>query len=139
MLLETAIVILALNNIPHQPAAPPKPPTPQLFAVEQNIVNMTNQERRRYGLPPLRVDFRLVDSARRHTIWMVTRGGLTHTSAPVAENIAMGQANTAQAMRSWMGSSGHRANILNRSYTRMGAAAYVSANGTIYWCQQFLH
>ena len=63
---------------------------------------------------------------------------LQHTRQPVAENIAMGQRNSKEAVRDWMTSRGHRANILNRSYQRIGAAAYRTKSGTIYWCQQFL-
>ena len=70
---------------------------------------------------------------------MATRQSLQHTTAAVAENIAMGQPNSDQAVRDWMNSPGHRANILNGSYTRIGVAAYVSPSGAIYWCQQFLY
>ena len=50
----------------------------------------------------------------------------------------MGQNSSAEVINAWMNSSGHRANILNPSYTRIGVAAYVTPGGTIYWCQQFL-
>ena len=56
----------------------------------------------------------------------------------MAENIAMGQRTSNEVLNSWMNSSGHRANILNRSYRRIGVAAYTTPQGTIYWCQQFL-
>jgi uncharacterized protein YkwD len=62
---------------------------------------------------------------------------LQHTNAPVGENIAMGQHDSAHAVQSWMNSSGHRANMLNASYTRVGAAAYTASDGRIYWCIQF--
>jgi uncharacterized protein YkwD len=109
-----------------------------LHPVEERIVEKTNQERRRHGLPPLSIDGRLVRSARRHTAWMTRSRSLSHTSAAVAENIAMGQQSSHEALRSWMSSSGHRANILNSGYTKIGVAAYVAKDGTIYWCQQFL-
>jgi uncharacterized protein YkwD len=63
---------------------------------------------------------------------------MVHTSAAVAENIAMGQRNSAEVLNAWMNSSGHRANILNPGHTRIGVAAYTTPGGTIYWCQQFL-
>jgi uncharacterized protein YkwD len=109
-----------------------------LHPVEERIVEKTNQERRRHGLPPLAIDGQLVRSARRHTAWMTRSRTLRHTSAAVGENIAMGQNSTQEALRSWMSSSGHRANILSPSFTRIGVAAYVAKDGTIYWCQQFL-
>ena len=79
----------------------------------------------------------LMDSARRHCAWMARSRRMVHTSQPVAENIAMGQRSSQEAVRSWMASSGHRANILNAGHRRIGVAAYRASCGTIYWCQQF--
>ena len=109
-----------------------------MHPVEARIVEKTNAERRRHGLPALEGSGQLVKSARRHTAWMSRSHTLRHTNAAVGENIAMGQNSSTEAVRSWMNSSGHRANILNASYTRIGVAAYTTADGTIYWCQQFL-
>src|SRR5690606_12826485 len=109
-----------------------------LIEVERNIVEKTNAQRARHGLPPLVVDRTLVQSARTHAAWMTNRRTLTPTSRPVAENIAMGQRTSGEAVSSWMNSSGHRANILSRGHRRIGVAAYRTPEGTIYWCQQFL-
>jgi len=109
----------------------------KLHEVERNIVRWTNAERRRHGLEPLEVDPELMQSARSHTAWMARHHALRHTTRMVAENIAMGQRTSRQAVRSWMSSPGHRANILSRSYRRIGVAAYKSPRGTIFWCQQF--
>jgi len=109
----------------------------ELLPIEANIISYTNQERGRYGLPPLKVDRRLMASARRHCAWMTRNRSLVHTSQPVAENIAMGQRSSREAVRDWMASPGHRANILNRSHRRIGVAAYRTPGGTIFWCQQF--
>ncbi|MEX1224469.1 MAG: CAP domain-containing protein [Pirellulales bacterium] len=109
-----------------------------LHAVELAVVEKTNRERARYGLRPLRLDRRLLHSARRHCAWMCNTGAFQHTTAPVAENIAMGQNSSEEAMRSWMNSSGHRANILNAGYSRIGVSAYRGNNGRVYWVQQFL-
>ncbi len=105
--------------------------------IEQQIVDYTNQERRRHGLPVLQMDVGLLTTARQHAHWMASRGNLTHTTLPVAENIAMGQTTSAEAVRDWMQSPGHRANMLGRGYQRVGAAAFRSANGSVYWCVQF--
>ena len=69
---------------------------------------------------------------------MTNSRSMVHTNKPVGENIAMGQRSSAEVINSWMNSSGHRANILNPGYTRIGVAAYTTPEGTIYWCQQFL-
>jgi len=110
----------------------------ELHPVEKKVIEKTNAQRARHGLPPLKVDVRLVRSARRHTAWM-TRNGLQHTTAAVAENIAWGQRSSSEVIQSWMTSPGHRANILNGRYRRIGVAAYTARDGSIYWCQQFLY
>jgi uncharacterized protein YkwD len=118
--------------------APKMQPTAfKLHPVEENVVEQTNAMRARHGLPPLTVDRRLVQSARAHTAWMTRSRRLRHTSQPVAENIAMGQQSAQEAVRSWMSSSGHRANILSRNHRRIGVSAYSTPDGTVFWTQQF--
>ena len=109
----------------------------KLIAIERNIVKYTNEERRRHGLPEFKVCHDLVKSAREHCQWMTRNRTLQHTSAGVAENIAMGYRSSNDAVRAWMNSSGHRANILNGGHQRIGVAAYRTESGTIFWCQQF--
>jgi uncharacterized protein YkwD len=109
----------------------------KLAAIEANVVSYTNQERARFGLPALKVDKELMGTAREHAAWMTASQSLVHTSRPVAENIAMGQPHSSDVVQDWMNSSGHRANILNPGHRRIGVAAYRTANGTIFWCQQF--
>jgi uncharacterized protein YkwD len=109
----------------------------KLAAIEANIVAYTNEERAKYGLPALEVDKELMESAREHAAWMTRNQAMVHTSQPVAENIAMGQPHSSDTVSAWMGSSGHRANILNPAHGRIGVAAYRAASGAIFWCQQF--
>jgi len=109
----------------------------ELNEVEQQILEKTNAQRARYGLPPLRAVRRLIQTARSHAAWMTNNRTLQHTNQPVGENIAMGQHTTDEAVHDWMNSSGHRANILSSGYTQTGVAAYRTPDGTIYWCQQF--
>lgn len=119
-------------------ATTPKPEPFKLHPIEQMIIDATNAQRAQYGLAPLALDRDLIKSARAHAIWMTQYNTMQHTSQPVAENIAMGQPDCESVMASWMNSSGHRANILNPSYRRMGAAAYQMPGGAIFWCQQFM-
>jgi len=137
MLIELALCVSALFGAESQ-GETPEQKTLELAQIEQNIVTYTNAERERYGLPPLEIDPDLVCSARTHCAWMTRNRSLRHTRKAVAENIAMGQRSSREAVRDWMSSSGHRANILNRSHRRIGVAAYRTEGGTIYWCQQFL-
>jgi uncharacterized protein YkwD len=109
----------------------------KLAAVEANIVSYTNQERVQNGLPAFKVDKELMETAREQAIWMARNRVLSHTSRPLAENIAMGQPHSSDAVQAWMNSSGHRANILNVGHRRIGVAGYRTDDGVIYWCQQF--
>jgi uncharacterized protein YkwD len=108
-----------------------------ILPIEQNVVALTNSQRARHGLGPLQIDEQLMESARRHAAWMARRGVLQHTTASVAENIAMGQSSSHEAVHDWMNSPGHRANILSSGHGRIGVGAYRGPNGQIFWCQQF--
>lgn len=59
-------------------------------------------------------------------------------SGYAGENIAAGQSTPAQVMDSWMHSSGHKANILNSNYKKLGVGFY-NGGGTYnyYWVQLF--
>jgi uncharacterized protein YkwD len=105
---------------------------------EQAIIADTNAQRARYGLPALATDSWLQSQARNHTAWMTNYRSMVHTSAPVAENIGMGQRSADEITNTWMNSSGHRANMLNPGYHRIGACAYTATDGTIFWCEEFL-
>ena len=52
----------------------------------------------------------------------------------VGENLTAGQVDQAGAMSSWENSPGHRANLVNRSFTHMGSACAESRN-RVYWVQ----
>ena len=112
-------------------------PEVEMLEVEAAIIAHTNEQRKRYGLEPLEVDPQLLETARKHTIWMTSTHQMVHGRYGVAENIAMGQNDSKQAVGAWMNSSGHRANILNPRHRRIGVAGFRTSNGTCYWCQQF--
>lgn len=129
-----AVTFLGLAETKPQTQAPKL----DLLTIESNIIIQTNAQRARYGLPALTIDPSLMNSARNHAQYMTLSRQLVHTNQPVAENIATGQASSDEAVNCWMNSPGHRANILNGSYRRIGAAAYRTPEGQIFWCQQFL-
>ncbi len=62
---------------------------------------------------------------------MMRQFGITYRTA--GENIASGQSSPTQVMNDWMNSPGHRANILNNSFSKIGVAYY---NGE--WVQEFI-
>ena len=54
----------------------------------------------------------------------------------VGENIAYGQSSPEAVMNAWMNSSGHRANILNADFDKIGVGV-VRSGGRLYWVQLF--
>ncbi len=107
-----------------------------LSPVESAIIARTNAARSQRGQPPLTPDGSLMQGARRQARWMAGSQTLEHGQG-VAENIGMGQTSAAEAVSSWMNSSGHRANILDSGHTKIGVAMARAADGSAYWCQQF--
>ena len=64
---------------------------------------------------------------------MIKAFGLSYRTA--GENIAKGYPSPQAVVNGWMNSSGHRANILNASYTQIGVGYVAQGN---YWTQMFL-
>ncbi|WP_245687482.1 CAP domain-containing protein [Streptacidiphilus griseoplanus] len=115
------------------------------------VLDLVNEERWRAGCGPLVLDRRLSESARRHSGDMAYWHHISHRgsdgTAPVdrirrtgfrakawGENVASGYRTADQVMDAWMASPGHRENILNCRYKRMGIA---HAEPGDYWTQDF--
>lgn len=133
-----------------QPAAPQN--TSTLSAYEQKVVDLTNQERAKKGLPALKVDLTLSKMAHEKSRDMSANGYFSHTSPTygspfdmmkkygisyryAGENIAMGQRTPEEVVKAWMNSEGHRKNILSPNFNYIGVG-YVSQGN--YWTQEFI-
>ncbi|NJM70130.1 MAG: hypothetical protein HC862_07785 [Scytonema sp. RU_4_4] len=116
---------------------------------EQQVLELTNEERAKNGLSPLKANDELNYAADTYAEEMSQRGVLSHTgedgSQPwdraetvgyeaqtMGENIAAGQTTPEQVVQDWMNSSGHRENILNPEYTELGVGFHDG-----YWVQDF--
>jgi uncharacterized protein YkwD len=53
------------------------------------------------------------------------------------ENLALGQASPAEAVRSWMHSRGHRSNIVSPAFTELGVGYAIDGDGRPYYVQVF--
>ena len=119
---------------------------------EREVVRLVNVERTKAGLKELTYDWELSRVARIKSQDMKDNKYFSHTSPTygspfdmmksfgiryrsAGENIARGQATPQAVVNAWMNSSGHRANILNSSFTHIGVG-YV-ADGK-YWTQMFI-
>lgn len=119
---------------------------------EQEVIRLTNVERQKAGLKPLSENWELSRVARHKSNDMSQKNYFSHTSPTygspfdmikaygisyraAGENIAKGQRTPQQVVTAWMNSSGHRANILNSSYTHIGVGFEKNGN---YWTQMFI-
>lgn len=109
-----------------------------------SLLNAHNQQREYKGRSSFELDSYLCDYAQKHADWMAKKNNLTHSNIKnlmnkyyqVGENIAMGQQTTESVMDSWMKSKGHRENILNRAFTKVGFGITYK-NGQPYFCTCF--
>lgn len=124
----------------------------ELSEFEVQVVELTNAERAKEGLAPLQIDHELSKVARDKSKDMATNGYFDHNS-PVygspfdmmknyginykaaGENIAQGQRSPEEVVNAWMNSSGHRANIMNGSFTHIGVGFVEQGN---HWTQMFI-
>ncbi|MFJ9031174.1 CAP domain-containing protein [Streptomyces sp. NPDC102274] len=139
---------------PTQTTARPAPAAPgsNSSSSEAAVLSLVNKERAKVGCSPLRADASLGRLAQDFSDDMAERGFFDHTDpegktpwdradrAGVkdlgGENIARGQATAQAVMDSWMNSEGHRANILNCDYTRLGVGVHTGSGGP-WWTQDF--
>ena len=130
----------------------PADETDSLSEYEAEVVRLVNVYRESAGLKPLMTDAGLSYIARLKSQDMCDKKYFSHTSPTygspfqmmkdfgvsyrsAGENIAMGQRTPSEVVTAWMNSPGHRANILNASFTRIGVG-YVSYGN--YWTQMFV-
>ncbi|WP_085506908.1 CAP domain-containing protein [Thalassobacillus devorans] len=120
--------------------------------IQQQVVDLTNQEREKNGLKPLKIDTEVMEVAQEKSEDMAENDYFSHNSPTygspfdmmkdfgvdyqrAAENIAAGQQTPESVVEGWMNSPGHRKNILNGQLTHIGVG--YDANGD-YWTQMFI-
>ena len=148
--------------VPATPTPVPATPTPvptadPTSAYAQEVLDLVNAERANAGLAPLTLDSSLNAAARVRakeitTNWghtrpngtkcttAITDQGLSYSAA--SENISAGRWSASDVVNGWMASDGHRANILNPNYTKMGLGSVKVDNDPngygMYWVQMFM-
>ena len=140
------------NNQPENPSVPDTDTENANFV--RQVVNLVNQERAKAGLSPVTADTSIqaaaqvrakeIEKSFSHTrpdgssfSTALTQQGVTYRGS--GENSAWGQKTPEQVMNGWMNSDGHRANILNKNFTKIGVGYHQNASGTNYWTQLFTY
>ena len=131
-----------------------KPEADKELTFAEQVVELVNQERTKAGLNAVTLDQNIasaalvrakeIETSFSHTrpngskfSTALTEQGVTFKGA--GENIAWGQKSPEAVMQAWMNSEGHRANILNARFTKIGVGYYQNARGTNYWTQLFTY
>ena len=125
-------------------------PPPVLTAsdrYEADVVTTTNQERTSRGITALTTQTCVNQFANTHAARMASEKRMYHQDLGpiltvcnlngVGENVAYGYASGTAVTAGWMGSAGHRQNILNPSYRLLGVGAAQDADGRWYAAQVF--
>ena len=122
-----------------------------LAAYANEVLQLVNQERAKAGLSSLTSEAAITAAANvraqesRQSFSHTRPNGTSFSTAlrehgvsyrTSGENIAYGQRTPQEVVNAWMNSTGHRANILNPSFNKIGIGVY-QYNGTIYWSQLF--
>jgi len=140
------------------PAAPapkqaaPAPATGDVGQFVQQVIDLTNAQRSKNGLPALKADSQLSSVAQKKSADMAQNNYFSHTSPTygspfdmmrdfgvtyksAGENIAQGQRSPQEVVNAWMNSEGHRKNILSANFTHIGVGYEKSGN---HWTQMFI-
>jgi uncharacterized protein YkwD len=128
-------------------------PQPSNNNIVNRVLELTNIERSKAGLPPLRLNPQLTTAAQTHSENMARSKSISHQLpgelslgdrisragykwSAIAENVAGGQKTPELAVSAWINevppNDGHRRNILNPNYRELGVG--YSNN---YWTQDF--
>ncbi len=148
------------TNVPEQDTddkpvqKPENDETQSASAYELKVLELVNIQRANNGLEKLTLDAALSNVARAHSIDMAKNNYFAHENLSgqtpfdrlkaagikysyAGENIAAGQTTPEAVVNAWMNSPGHRANILNANFNKIGIGYYNGGSKTHYWTQVF--
>ncbi len=124
---------------------------------EDYILTEINRIRKAKGLDPLKLNSKLQEVARRHSLDMSSLNYFSHEDLDghdvryrlasarvgwkrVGENIAKCRSSdpARTALAGWLDSPGHRRNILDQGFKETGIGAVVDPEGEVSFCQIFM-
>jgi uncharacterized protein YkwD len=152
----SCLAAMAIGMVPITEVAADPAPAQTDHAAVLRVLDLTNAERGKVGLAPLVLSPELQAAAQTYS--QVLAGGICfeHTCGPVpnledrdaavgyigwttiGENIAGGYPTPEAVVAGWMGSAGHRANILSATFTEIGiGVASGNARFGVCWTEEF--
>ena len=133
----------------HEPAQPRAATVkPRSDHWEARVVALTNLRRQAHGVKPLKAAPCPDGFAEPWTRHLAVKRVLVHQDLgpmlrcphthTAGENIAYGYESPRALVSAWMHSEGHRANILDPHFHRIGVSGWRATNGTTYATQDFV-
>ena len=145
-------------NVPTLPETPEEEPETspevqdQAQVIGLRITELVNAHRAAAGLSPVEYSAEISEAAQtrafeieksfshtrpdgRYFSTALKDHGISYRYA--GENIAWGQKSPEEVVTAWMNSAGHRANILNKSFTKLGVGYQQNERGVNYFTQLF--
>ncbi len=116
------------------------------------VLKLVNIERVKGGLSELTLSQSLVAPANKRaqeivqsfshtrpngTAWSTVLDEYNVSVSAAGENLAYGYNTPEAVVEGWMGSQGHRANIMNANFHKIGIGVYKDSKGTVYCTQLF--
>jgi uncharacterized protein YkwD len=149
VLTATTLVTTCAASAPAAVASVAPAPTGSTASVAyvNRIVVLVNAQRTAHRLRPLTLSYCGAHYATTWSTHMAATGLLVHQSLTgllrcparmAGENIGEGTVSADQMMSMWMNSAGHRANILNPAFTRIGVGAVRTSSGRWWATQDFV-
>ncbi len=144
----TCLLALFLSAMPQASTNGDDAPL-KMSTEEQEVVKLTNVQRKMAGLEELQPDIKLFQSARLHAANMAKQNKLDHeldgktmvdrlqatgyNLESVAENIAWKQTTPRKLIAAWMESEGHKKNMLTSDFVHIGVGMAKNDKGEPYW------
>lgn len=109
--------------------------------VAAELLALVNRDRISAGCAVVTLNASLVQQSQAWSEKQAADGNMSHSPGPTGfdswgENVAFGYETATAVHEAWMNSPAHRDNILNCSFTVMGAGA-ADSNSVRYWTEQF--
>lgn len=120
---------------------------------EKKLLELTNKERAKENLPPLKPNPQLFIAARKHSANMAKQSKMEHVldgKTPfdrikstgykyllAGENIAYANYSIKEVVEGWMDSKPHRKNIMEPKFSEIGLGAVENKEGITYYTQVF--
>lgn len=128
--------------------------TSTTLAQQKKVISIVNQHRKKEGLPELTMDDKLMKAAQDRANELTKEFSHTRpngtscftiftkydiTAGCSGENIAAGQRDAQSVMDAWMHSEGHKKNIMNKNFNKIGVGLVMNSKDeySYYWVQLF--